>query len=107
MNPTPRTPAQTPTPVLDFDARFLTAIIPARWRAAVLVAGAIAFFPLIITVMMFDAVTHDLPGLRAPFKRAFGIIGNWFRIPRVSHATDAMSFRALAEAPSSLHGSAV
>src|SRR6187200_3463927 len=81
MNALPSTPAHPSTPIFDFDARSLTAIIPVRWRAAVLVLGAVTLFPLIITGMMFDAVTHDMPGLRAPLKRMFGVVGNWFRAP--------------------------
>jgi hypothetical protein len=98
MNPPPRTPAHSSTPLFDFDARFLTAIIPVRWRAAVLVLGTVTLFPLIITLMMFDAVTHDMPGLRAPFKRVFGIMSSWFRMPRVSPASEPMAFPGLADA---------
>jgi hypothetical protein len=98
MSPTPRPPTHPSTPIFDFDARLLTAIIPVRCRAAVLVLGTLALFPLIITVMMFDAVTHDMPSLRASLHRLFGIMTRWSPIPRVSQASEPIAFPGLADA---------
>src|SRR4051812_28675331 len=102
MNPTPGTPAHPSTPVFDFDARFMTAIIPVRWRAGVLVLATVTLFPVLITVMLFDIVTHEMPGLRAPFERTLRMVSGWFRVRRVSESPGAIPFPSLAAAPSSL-----
>jgi hypothetical protein len=47
--------------------------------------------------MMFDAVTHDMPSLRTPLKRLFGIMTGWSRIPRVSQASEPIAFPGLAQ----------
>jgi hypothetical protein len=39
--------------------RHVTALIPRRWRGAVLLAGTILLFPFIVCVMILEAVTRD------------------------------------------------
>ena len=55
----------------------VVAIIPMKWRGVVLLGGTIIFFPIIIGVMMIDAVVHDMPGPAAWLKKSRGAISGW------------------------------
>jgi hypothetical protein len=41
--------------------RRITRCLPPRWRAALLLAATIVFFPVIVGVMIVASVTEDLP----------------------------------------------
>jgi hypothetical protein len=104
MNPTPSTPAQSPAPFIDFNTRFLTANIPVRWRAAILVLGTFTLFPIIICVMMFNVVTHDMPGITSVFRRIFRAVGGWFRHSRAKETRGELSYPDFADPTAALRG---
>jgi hypothetical protein len=68
----PRNANHTSTPR---GARAITNVIPTRWLAAVLLIGTIVFFPVLILVIIIDAVTHDMPRFRFFMSRT----GQFFR----------------------------
>lgn len=98
--------SQESFPMLKFDARFMTAVIPVKWRGAVLLTGTVVFFPLIIGVIMLDAVTHDLPVVRTPVKKTLMVISTWIhtwcRVSRARPVADQMRFPELARVRTSL-----
>jgi hypothetical protein len=99
-------PSQESLSAFEFDGRFMTAAIPVKWRGAVMLAGTIVFFPLIIGVIMLDALTHDMPSVRTPVKKVFLTIGGWIqvcrRIPRARQVADALRFSEMSRRQASL-----
>jgi hypothetical protein len=92
MNAAPTAPAHSLSSAPGLDARILTAVFPARWRAGILLVGAIVFFPVIIFVMMFNAVIHDMPGVRGWFRRMAAATSRWFRFSRPTEGEGELAF---------------
>jgi len=61
---------KTPTDMLASDLRRMAGVIPVGWRAILLMAVLILIFPLLVLVLVLDAMTYDMPGVRHPFKKA-------------------------------------
>jgi hypothetical protein len=61
---------KTPTDMLASDLRRMAGVIPVGWRAISLMAVLIVVFPLLVVVLVLDALTYDMPVVRHPFKKA-------------------------------------
>jgi hypothetical protein len=55
----------------------MAGIIPVGWRAAVLMVLLIVLFPLLICVLVLDALTHDMPLVRTPVKHVMQWLSGW------------------------------
>jgi hypothetical protein len=88
---------KTPADMLASDLRRVAGTIPVGWRAAVLMAVLIILFPLLVTVLIFDALTYDMPMIRVPLRNIAHWATAWrhltprrpvrlARAPRVRHA---------------------
>ncbi len=87
--PTAKQAVKSPADMLASDLRSMAAIIPAGWRAAVLmVAILILLFPLLASILVLDALTHDMPVLRHPLRHASGWLAA--RLHRSRSAFDAV-----------------
>jgi hypothetical protein len=61
---------KTPADMLASDLRRMAGAIPVGWRAVVVMAMLIAVFPLLIGILILDALTYEMPAVRHPFKMA-------------------------------------
>lgn len=88
--------------MLDHDARLLTAAIPPRWRATILLLATILFFPIFITIVVLDVLTEDMPKVRALLAGTSNAVTSsaqalarlpkmLFRVPQVTRPQPSMS----------------
>jgi hypothetical protein len=68
---------KSPADMLASDVRQMARVIPAGWRAAALMMLALIFFPVLISVLILDALTEDMPSVRAPVGKALHRLGSW------------------------------
>jgi hypothetical protein len=66
---------KTPTDMLASDLRRMAGVIPVGWRAILLMVALILVFPILILVLVLDAMTYDMPVVRHPFKKAAEFMG--------------------------------
>lgn len=99
MKSSRRHASRPPIPDSLFNPRFITQWIPLRLRGVTLLVGTVVLFPVIIGVIMFDAVTHDMPKVRTPLKKALLVAWDWMRagsgIFRARRAPGAAQFSEL------------
>lgn len=67
----------TPADMLASDLRHMAGVIPAGWRAVVLVAAMVMVFPVLIAALVLDALTYDMPAIRTPLKKAAQRVGRF------------------------------
>jgi hypothetical protein len=87
---------KTPADMLASDLRRMAGTIPVGWRAAVLMVLLIVLFPVLVTVLILDALTYDMPAVRVPLRNVMHWATAWMhftprrttlhRPPRVRHA---------------------
>ena len=63
--------------MLAADLRRMASIIPAGWRAVVVMIFTIVLFPLLISGLVLDALTHEMPAVRAPISKLIRWMGSW------------------------------
>jgi hypothetical protein len=68
---------KTPADMLALDLRRMAGTIPVGWRAAILMALLVILFPLLISIFILDALTHDMPAVRTPVKNFMQRVGRW------------------------------
>lgn len=69
--------------MLAADLRRMAGLIPVGWRAVAVLIFTVVVFPLLITAFVLDALTYEMPVLRAPVKRCLAWLGTR-RHPRTS-----------------------
>jgi UDP-2,3-diacylglucosamine pyrophosphatase LpxH len=62
-----------PTVMPATNQRQMPGTIQAGWRAVILLAVMVIVFPVLISVFILNALTHDMPGIRQPVK----LFMNW------------------------------
>jgi hypothetical protein len=75
-------------------------------RGVTMLVGTIVLFPLIVGAIMLDALTHEMPRVRTPLKKAFLAASDWMRagsgIFRAKRTTGSATFGGLVEERASL-----
>jgi hypothetical protein len=84
----------------------MTQCIPPRFRGVTLLVGTVVLFPLIVGVIMLDALTHEMPRVRTPLKKAllavFECMHAGSRIFRVKRASSSVPFTGMVQEQTSL-----
>ena len=84
----------------------MTQWIPPRLRGVTLLAGTVVLFPLIVGAIMLDALTHDMPRVRMPLKKALLAVSDCVRagsgIFRVKRASVSVPFAGMVQEQTSL-----
>lgn len=72
----------TPEKMLAADLRRMAGVIPVGWRAAVFMLAMVLVFPILICVFVLDALTHDMPRLRAAMRKVIHGVAHLFLLHR-------------------------